>query len=107
MNVAWKPVSEVELDAFFGLQIIAGALKAGHRDTRELWDMKDGNPIFRATMSFQRFQQIKSALRFDNKVRRNAADPLAPIRDVVELCNRNLEQHYICLGLYSVWMNSL
>ena len=94
-NVPWKPVSAVELDAFLELQIIAGALKAGHRNTCELWDNKDDNPIFRATMSFRLFQQIKSALRFDNKLRRNTADPLAPIRDVVELMNRNLATHYV------------
>ena len=94
-NVPWKPVSAVEVDAFLGLQIIAGALKAGHRNACELWDNKDGNPIFRATTSFRHFQQIKSALRFDNKLRRNTADPLAPIRDVVELLNRNLETHYV------------
>jgi len=86
-RVTWKSVSVVEFDAFIGLQFIAGALKACHQDTRELWDLKNGNPIFRATMSYQRFQQIKAALRFDNKLRRDRADPLAAIRKIVELFN--------------------
>lgn len=93
-NVSWKPLSMTEFDAFIGLHLIAGALKAGHRDTRELWDLKNGNPIFRSAMSFQRFQQIKAALRFDNRLRRDRTDPLAPIREVVELLNSNLKKHY-------------
>ena len=58
-NITWKNITAIELEAFIGLHLIAGALKAGHRDTRELWDTKNGHPIFRAAMSFQRFQQIK------------------------------------------------
>lgn len=93
-HVQWKSVSNIELEAFIGLHLIAGALKAGHRDTRELWDSKNGNPIFRATMSYQRFQQIKAALRFDNKTRRDVNDPLAPIREVVDLFNCNMRRLY-------------
>ena len=82
-NITWKNVTATELEAFIGLHLIAGAMKAGHRDTRELWDTKNGHPIFRAAMSFQRFQQIKQALRFDNKIRRDRDDPLAPVREVI------------------------
>ena len=93
-HTTWIPISMTELESFVGLHLIAGALKAGHRDTRELWDLRNGNPIFRASMSFQRFQQIKAALRFDNKMRRDRTDPLAPIREVVDQVNSSLESHY-------------
>ena len=46
--------------------------------------------VFRAAMSQTRFKQIKSALRFDDTLRRNREDPLAPIRDVFNQINASL-----------------
>ena len=93
-NVPWRNISASELDAFIGLHLISGAFKSSHRDTRELWSVRDGHPIFRAVMSFKRFQQIKAALRFDNKSMRDRGDPLSPIRQVVDYLNENLGKHY-------------
>lgn len=60
--------------------MISGAFKSAHRDTEELWLERDGHLIFRSTISFKRFQQIKAALRFDYRTIRDANDPLAPNR---------------------------
>jgi hypothetical protein len=54
-----KKVDREEMDAFFGLHIIAGAYKAHYRHTRDLWSDQHGQLIFRATMSEDRFRQIR------------------------------------------------
>lgn len=80
----WKPTDRVEIEAFFGLLILAGAFKAHHRSTVDLWSQRDGQPVFRATMSRQRFCELKSFLRFDDTLRRDKEDPLAPVRKASE-----------------------
>ena len=73
----------------------SGALKAHHRKARELWQLVDGIPACRAAMSYERFTQIKSCLRFDDTRRRNRDDKLAPVSSVVEHMNRVLHEIYI------------
>jgi hypothetical protein len=90
----WCKVDSDEMCAFIGLHLLAGAYKAAHRHTEELWSQSDGHPLYRATMSYTRWKQIKSALRFDDKRRRDSNDPLAPARTLVELFNRNLQHNY-------------
>ena len=65
-GVTWKKCSLEELQAFIALHFIAGAFKAHHRDARELFCARDGISLFRATMSHERFCQLKCALRFDD-----------------------------------------
>lgn len=79
----WKPTDRTEIEAFFGLLILAGAFKSHYRSTTDLWSLRDGQPIFRATMSRERFCQIKSMLRFDDTLRRDRSDALAPVRHLV------------------------
>ena len=66
---------------------LAGTFKAHHRELRELYNNNDGIPLFRATMSEARFEQLKAALRFDDPLRRDGDDRLAPVRMVVEHYN--------------------
>jgi hypothetical protein len=79
----WKPTDKCEIEAFFGLLILAGAFKSQYRSTTDLWSLRDGQPIFRATMSRERFCQLKSMLRFDDTLRRDRLDALAPVRHIV------------------------
>lgn len=81
-NKQWCKTDEVEMEAFYGLLILAGAYKAQYRATEELWSEKEGQAVFRATMSRKRFKELKCHLRFDDCLRRNTDDPLAPVRDV-------------------------
>jgi hypothetical protein len=90
----WKKASREELLAFFGLHAASGVFKAAHRDLSEMWSLRDGYPIFRATMSEKRFKQLKSLLRFDDPLRRNQDDPLAPVRELVNEVNSSLESNY-------------
>jgi len=91
----WKKIDAVELQAFIGLLIVLGAFKAKHRTVEELWSAREGFPICRATMTMESFQQIKSALRFDDPRRRNKQDPLAPVRSVTDAFNKRLREVYV------------
>jgi hypothetical protein len=50
-NFMWKKTDRMEMNAFVDLHVLAGALKAHHRCVRELYDLRDGAPLFRAAMS--------------------------------------------------------
>lgn len=93
-GMTWKTCSLEELQAFIGLHFIAGAFKAYHRDTRELFSIRDGIHLFRATMSHGRFCQLKCALRFDDPARRDREDKLAPIRYITDLLKESFSQLY-------------
>lgn len=57
------------------------------------FDRLRGLPLFRATMSCDRFKRILRFIRFDDKntrTARRARDKLAPARDIFELINKNL-----------------
>ena len=90
----WKPTTRTEINAFIGLHIIAGTFKAAHRKLEELWDDRNGHPIFRATMSCERFKQLKSAFRSDDPLRRDRSDPAAPVRACIAMLNAALEDLY-------------
>ncbi len=89
----WIPVDTVEMEAFIGLMILAGAYKAQYRPISELWSLREGQPVFRATMTANRFKSIKGALRFDDPLRRNREDRLAPIRDIFELVKSKFKEY--------------
>lgn len=56
--------------AFIGLLLEAGVMHDGGRYLIELYDERRGNPIFKATMTFQRFKHILHLLQFNNKTTR-------------------------------------
>ena len=94
----WKCIDDVELDACFGLLILAGAYRSAGKSLEEMWDPKSGRPIFHATMSLKRFKSILRFLRFDNKAtraERAAEDRLAPIRDIWEMLVAQFKKPYI------------
>jgi hypothetical protein len=90
----WKVTSTDEILAFLGLHMLAGVFKAHHRHSKELWSQRDGHSLFVATMSYNRFCQIRLALRFDDTLRRNHNDKLAPIRCIVESFNSKISNIY-------------
>ena len=81
----WNIVDRIEMEAFIGLLLLAGAYKAQYRPVSELWSLKEGQPVFRATVSEQRFKLIKGAMRFDDPARRDRSDRLAPVRFIFDL----------------------
>jgi len=93
-GLTWKKTTRKEIDAFIGIHILGGAYKASHRSAEELWNEEDGIPYFKAAMSYKRFRQLKSAVRFDDALRRDRVDKLSPIRSVIELFNNSLREIY-------------
>lgn len=89
----WKVTDRTEMESFVGLLILAGVFKAHYRSTEDLWSMRDGQPVFRATMSQKRFKEIKRFLRFDDVARRNRDDPLAPCRSLFENFNTKIREY--------------
>ena len=89
----WKHLTQVELNAYFGLLFLVGVFRSAGEATDQLWHATDGCMIFRAVMSRERFKDISRILRFDDKDTRSARrrnDRLAPIRDVFNLWVKTL-----------------
>ncbi|XP_046382231.1 uncharacterized protein LOC124153174 [Ischnura elegans] len=63
----WKNLDSIEFLAFLGLCITYGVQKGRGKPLNEFWSDEFGFPIFKATMSRSRFENILSCLRFDNK----------------------------------------
>jgi len=81
----WKPLDNVELNAYIGLLILAGVYKSNNEALENLWDNSKGRPIFRAVMSLKRFKVITRVIRFDDRntrAIRRPTDKLAPIREL-------------------------
>lgn len=81
----WQPVDLITMRAYYGVLLLAGVYRSKGEDITELWDDHNGRPIFRATMSLQRFQIINQCIRFDDKEIRIVApqrDKFGPIRNV-------------------------
>ena len=47
----WIPIDRLELEAFIGVLIFLGTFKSNYRDVDELWTVRDGFPVCRATFS--------------------------------------------------------
>ena len=79
----WKDVASMEIETYFGLCILRGVFKDNNENVRELWIPVSGRPIFGNTMVFNRLEDIRRMLRFDNRATRMARlrnDPMAATR---------------------------
>ena len=86
-KMRWTPLTRSEIHAFIGLNILCGVYRSRQVDLESLWSDRDRLHVFRATMSCQRFKQIKRFFRFDDRRKRDPNDPLQPVRDVWEIFN--------------------
>jgi hypothetical protein len=81
-----EEITIIELKAFIGLLLLAGLLGKSKIDLKCLWRRSPLEPpIFKATMSRTRFQDIISCLRFDDKrtrEERKRTDKFAAIREI-------------------------
>lgn len=92
----WKDITANEFYAFVGLVLHAGAHEANLDEAKDLF-AEHNMPIYRATMSLERFEQIIRFLRFDDTQTRPArlqSDKLASIRCVWSLFLENLNSNY-------------
>ncbi|XP_059415375.1 piggyBac transposable element-derived protein 4-like [Carassius carassius] len=80
----WKPLDLIDLNAYIGLLILAGVYRSKGEATASLWSTECGRPIFRSTMSQERFHIISRVIRFDDRETRPSRrerDKLVAIRD--------------------------
>lgn len=92
-----KSTNVIEIKAFIGLLYLAGALRLSNSNLDEIWSIKYGNGLFRATMSQQRFQFLAVCLRFDDKNDRDArklVDKFTHIRQLWDIFISNCKSHY-------------
>ncbi|XP_047103577.1 piggyBac transposable element-derived protein 4-like [Schistocerca piceifrons] len=68
--VDWRDTDRCEFLSFLGLLILCGVQKSRGKHIDEFWDSEYGTPLFRATMSRRRYQDILRSLRFDDRIRR-------------------------------------
>jgi hypothetical protein len=82
------PTNVTELKAFIGLLYLRGVLKNSHLTTNDMWSENFGPPIFRCTMSKNRFQFLINSLRFNDKnssQERRSTDKFAAFRKVWDM----------------------
>lgn len=91
----WKEVDRIELEAFLGLLIQAGVSRANHQSMDELWDIRKSCPLYHASMTLKRFQNLLRFIRFDDREKRDKSDRLAPVRHILELFIKQLSKHFI------------
>ncbi|CAF4012758.1 unnamed protein product [Rotaria sp. Silwood1] len=91
----WIPMDRVELESFIGLLIQSDINRSNHELLSELWDISQSRPLYRATMSLQRFKYILRFIRFDDGQGRNKTDRLAPVRHMFERFVKQLPRHLI------------
>lgn len=98
----WVLLEREELDSFIGVLIKAGTLRCRKESTREMWTTNSAirRAFFTAALSRNRFEQIATFLRFDDKrtrAERKEHDKLAAIRELwdafVNNCNKAFEPY--------------
>ena len=94
----WYNIDELEFDAFMGLLILFGVTKGNHENVRDAWsDGPLARPIFKATMSINRFESILRHIRFDEsdtRQSRRQTDKFAPFRDMWQKFTQNCKSHF-------------
>lgn len=101
----WKDTSSDEIWTFIGLLILADVQRSQNEHLDELWSMNNGRPIFRATMSKDRFSNLLRFSRFDDAATRKERmeiDKLAPISEFWHLFLARLQICYIPGGSMTV-----
>jgi hypothetical protein len=94
----WRALNAEELRAFIGILINAGVEKSWDVAAEELFNSMESNPLYKATMSKERFCDIVQLIRFDDKRTREfrlQTDRLAAFRDIWERFLTNCRKAYI------------
>ena len=90
--------NETEMRAFVGCLLLLGALKQNMLPTTVVFAAFYGQELVRAAFSRNRFLQLLSYIRFDDKATQNARrrdDVFAPFREFWDKFTQDLKQYYI------------
>ena len=80
----------MEMRAYLVLVLLRGLYKQNHWSVARIWEEKIGHPLFRSTMSYNRFMFISSNFCMDDASTREARwtdDRFAAAREVWEIFN--------------------
>ncbi|KAL0178091.1 hypothetical protein M9458_026985, partial [Cirrhinus mrigala] len=94
----WQKITKEELKAFIGLNLLIGVERSCDVPIRELFMDPLQNPLYRATMSVRRYQDLHRFLQFDNRktrVAREASDHMVAFRNVWDLFLINCRKRFI------------
>lgn len=93
----WAPLTQMELQAYCGILIAMGSFRSNYERVPDLWN-SNSFPLYRATMSLNRFKAITRFLRFDDRetrANRLITDKATAITEIFELVNENLIKYYV------------
>lgn len=88
----FRLISMEELDAFIGILLVMGINGDNDDPPSILWG-NYSHPLYKASLSRDRFQQILRVIRFDNafkRATRKQTDKAAPISDIWNMLMQNL-----------------
>lgn len=97
---SWKNIDVIELDAFIGVLLSAGALRCRKENIKEMWSTDESirRNIFTASMPRDRFIIISKFVRFDDKTtreERRQTDKLAAFREIWEAFVSNCQKAFV------------
>jgi hypothetical protein len=87
---AFLDTNNIEIKAVIGLMLLRGVYHSHHERLSDMWSEATGRPVFRATMSRERFKLILRMMRFDDRSTRDQRrqhDKFAPIRVMFDIFN--------------------
>lgn len=90
----WTNIDIYTLHAYYGLLLLAGVYRSYGECLKQLWDVSNGRPVFRATMPLNTFKRIHGCIRFDDRLERDGRDKIGPIRNVYDKWNNHLKALY-------------
>ena len=89
----WQEITRRDLDAFLGILLLCGVYNMSKVSVRLIWSSTvSHSPIYKAAMSRNRFYNILTVIRFDDKstrVQRREVDKFAPIRELFDRFTHN------------------
>ncbi|XP_066516461.1 piggyBac transposable element-derived protein 4-like [Hoplias malabaricus] len=95
-------LTDDELKAFFGLIYLRGVTGGKHRKLDEYWSSDLGMPIFRETISRQKFREIMRHMRFDDKNTRATRLMTDKFAMISEIFNKFVQN---CIASYTPGQN--
>lgn len=93
---SWKNITPEEFDGYLGILVTTGVRHSKKENLRDLWK-SDAYPLYRATMSINRFYAIQRFIRFDNvntRPERLKTSKAAAISELWLLLMQNLRSNY-------------